>query len=656
MHAMRCRAPLWACAIFFAAECVAAEPVELPELVVRAPTESAIAPTTFHTVVDPDQETSSITTIPDLLSRVPGTTLRQLGSLGHLSTISIRGSSAEQVTVLLDGARLNTGGVGSVDLSSIPVASIERIEIIRGGGTTLFGSDAVGGVVNIITKEASGRVLEAEIGGGSFLTNTARTAYARQWQNKQFVASHHHLHSVGDYTFAQAATNLAGTTIAGGGTFTREHNQSLGESLLVKYRVHSDADTTIAITNDFYFGDRALPGLEIETTQLAPANPLEATQRLYRNSTQCAVDFANVWASALGMGFGLHNTFESSRFQDASPALGPAIDRLTLNDAVNPYLHFDYFAPTHTGGHDLVLRYDYRRDLFDDSAKNATTVSGGQFGRSTHSVALRDEWTIWNERLRILPAIRYTQVSQFGDNADYRLGVIGRPTRVLALKGNIETSQRAPSFLELFHPDEGFLRGNPNLNKERGWHWDAGAILELARFSAEAAYFQQRLSNSILFVPISATTIAPVNTFAVYADGIETSLEATPLDWCRLSGNYTWLRAHFESSQRQLPGRPKHTANGRIEVFGPLTRRWEGKLFAEAQWMSALPVTIENTVFLAARTTIDVGVGTTWKQRAGQAYFARAEMKNLTNVQIYDARGFPLPRRAFFITVGGRWG
>ena len=69
-----------------------------------------------------------------------------MGGLGQFSTVSIRGSSAEQVLVLLDGVRLNTGGGGSVDFSTIPLDSIERIEVIRGGGTTLYGSDAIGGV------------------------------------------------------------------------------------------------------------------------------------------------------------------------------------------------------------------------------------------------------------------------------------------------------------------------------------------------------------------------------------------------------------------------------------------------------------------------------------------------------------------------------
>src|SRR5262245_43407048 len=106
-------------------------------------------------------------TVEDVLRTVPGVEIRRSGSIGKTSSISIRGANPNQVQVLVDGVRVKSPTTGQADLSDISPDLIERIEVIRGPQSTLYGADAIGGVVNFITKKGKGpfsATVEQQIG------------------------------------------------------------------------------------------------------------------------------------------------------------------------------------------------------------------------------------------------------------------------------------------------------------------------------------------------------------------------------------------------------------------------------------------------------------------------------------------------------------
>ena len=114
-------------------------------------------------------------TVEDVLRTVPGVEIRRSGSYGKVSNISIRGANANQVQVLVDGVRVKSPTTGQADLSDISPDLIERIEVIRGPQSTLYGADAIGGVVNIITKKGKGPFsATVEGGAGNYDTYTGR--------------------------------------------------------------------------------------------------------------------------------------------------------------------------------------------------------------------------------------------------------------------------------------------------------------------------------------------------------------------------------------------------------------------------------------------------------------------------------------------------
>lgn len=132
------------------------------------PRSTVLAPTTVVTRQDIDRWQS--TSVNDVLRRLPGVDITQNGGSGQLSSIFIRGTNASHVLVLIDGVRLNLAGVsGSADLSQFPIALVQRVEYIRGPRSAVYGSDAIGGVVNIITtRDHPGTEISAGWGSNSY--------------------------------------------------------------------------------------------------------------------------------------------------------------------------------------------------------------------------------------------------------------------------------------------------------------------------------------------------------------------------------------------------------------------------------------------------------------------------------------------------------
>ncbi|HYB43449.1 MAG TPA: TonB-dependent receptor plug domain-containing protein, partial [Candidatus Methylomirabilis sp.] len=148
-----------------------------------------------------DFQTYHYSTVGDALRNVPGLEVTQQGGYGKLTTVNIRGSNSNQVQILIDGVRVSSPTTGQVDLSDISPDQIERIEIIRGPQSTLYGADAMTGVVNIITRPGSGGpyVLSIEQQGGNYGTWLSKGSLSGAWNIFNYAFSGSHLQSGGQF-------------------------------------------------------------------------------------------------------------------------------------------------------------------------------------------------------------------------------------------------------------------------------------------------------------------------------------------------------------------------------------------------------------------------------------------------------------------------
>ena len=185
----------------------------LGEVVVTAPSvaepRAAEDPTAFATVIETAAAPTEVKTLTEALADAVGVQVRRFGGLGDFSTVSIRGSSAGQVQVYLDGVPLSRAENEVVNLADLPLDAVDHVEVYRGATPLAFAQSGPGGVVNVVSRRAGGTpVTGVSTSYGSFETrkvDVARAASAGPWDYLGFA---HYLGSAGDFAF----TNDLGTT------------------------------------------------------------------------------------------------------------------------------------------------------------------------------------------------------------------------------------------------------------------------------------------------------------------------------------------------------------------------------------------------------------------------------------------------------------
>ncbi|MGH7900948.1 MAG: TonB-dependent receptor, partial [Thermodesulfobacteriota bacterium] len=287
------------------------EKVLEPIIVEEAPLEPPLNyPSAFSTVIDLEDFSGEYTTTSDILSFSPGVVVRDFGGFGQLKTLSIRGSSNDQVVILLDGVRLNSPIGGGVDLSTIPIDYVDKFEIIRGGASALAGSDAIGGVVNIVTKGTDEPFTTSSLTFGSYESFLANLSRAQQIGNLGYFFSYTHAQSEGDFKF-KSINNL---------TLTRINNQFFAENFLGKANYELNG-WKIGFLNEFFYDDRGVPGL-------GEFQQPDANQKDLRNLTSITISKEEFLNPDFDFETIVYNRFNQLKFKNPDPTIGIPIDTL----------------------------------------------------------------------------------------------------------------------------------------------------------------------------------------------------------------------------------------------------------------------------------------------------------------------------------------
>ena len=640
---------------------------ETPPIVRKeaAPTALPEDPSAFTSVIRPADFAGEAKDLEDLLARSVGVQVRRFGGPGQRAEISIRGSTPNQVVILLDGIRLNSAQSGALDLSTISLDSIERIEVSRGAGSAQAGSDAIGGVINLVSKRIGGKSGGAvALGTESFGAQRFHIEAREQFRSWQLYGGYTGFRSRGDFEFLRPVVRGTGFSLPFlPRQVERVNNRVLRHGISLKAGRGLGEAAYLSLENHWGRISRGRPGQDPGNGELA-GQRARAHERATHNLSRLHVDWSPPGFSGLRASADLYYRLARSHFHDAEISGGGPFDTKTRNDSLGTKAHLDFDFDRWSIQQHVRVALDARVERVRRDSQRISERASRR--RRTYGVFVQDEAIFFDGRLHLIPGLRLDSTEGFGLRSLPRLGLIAKLVKGVELRANLERAFRAPNLDELFFANQGFLRGNPNLQQEESDQFDIGLRLTreklgwLRNMQLEFAYFDQRLEDSIVFVLISNGVVSPQNTGPARIRGMELRADLALQDWLRLHSNYTHVNAKNRKTGLALPARARNKFSLRLELgktTSPLL------LIAELNQTSEIPVSESGGTRLSDRSVYDLTLvlnpaafGITSLQRFTSPISAlRIGVRNVTDRSVRDAQFFPQPGRVWFMSLEGKW-
>lgn len=508
--------------------------------------------------------------ISDVLRDVPGLAVNRTGAIGGLTQIRVRGAEGNHVLVLIDGIEVADPYYGEYDFGTLIADPAARIEVLRGQQSSLYGSDAIGGVINYITlsgREAPG--ISARLEGGSFgtISGGVRTAGATDTLDYAVSGSYY---GTDGYPTARFGTRDVGSESIGA---TAKVNWAPSENFkltgVLRYS-YTDADTNNS-END---PTSPLFGYTVDSPGVHFQN--EAFYGLL-SAQLSALD--GRWINTL-----------SGQFADTTRK-GFDADGFDYGDKGRRYkgsFTSSFRFGTEALSHRLTAAVDVEREEF----QNTTPGTGSPFDafrgkRGTDNIGIVGQYELQAGALSLGASVRRDENNRFDDVTTWRVqGSYLLPTGT-RVRGAYGTGVKNPGYYELYGYSDGRYIGNPNLKPEKSEGWEAG--LEQS-FGANdwatigATYFDAKLKNEIFTsYPQPNFVATPSNrTTDSKQHGVEAFVSARPIPQIRFDLAYTWLKAE-ENGVKEVR-RPKHIASFNTTISsadqrfaGTLTVRYNGR-------------------------------------------------------------------------------
>ncbi|HEX8834675.1 MAG TPA: TonB-dependent receptor, partial [Abditibacteriaceae bacterium] len=550
------------------------------------------------TVISPRQiEQKKPFDITDILRQVPSLQLAQTGSRGKQASVFLRGASPSQTLVLMDGVRVNAPTFGSFDFGTLAVDNIERIEVLRGPQSGLYGADAIGGVINIITKRGTG---EFRTGGRLELGNYST--------NKQVFTARG---DVGKNRLSFSATRLDSEGIR-----ANDDYRSIAASMRFDHPLSSRAN--LAFIGQFDDANLGVPGqiFGVEPDERAQPRSLfgsiQLTNSAGRRSDKISLGFYDRKLKGNDPNNPGDTFFGTSSFSDK-------VATLDAQTAFN------------LGRHTLTTGLEYRRQRanINNSSNFGPSVYGGK--TSTKAVFVQDE--LKSGKLGITLSGRYEDNSQFGGDLNGRFGTaydLGGNSR---LKAAIGTGFQAPTVDQLYSP----FGGNVNLRPVENVTYEVGYERDMPRGGRlETTIFRSRYRDLIGF----DANFNTLNVDRATGEGLEVSLDQPFGKGFRAVVNGGLLDIG-STNNRNVLRRPKYTAAADL-----LYRRNKAEFdLGVVSYGRRFDVGQTGAQIFGGYTRVDFTAG--YEVRPGLKVYSRVQ--NLLNRRYEEVVGYPAPRLNFVV-------
>ena len=602
--------------------------VPVPELEASPQSLTRTSPSGLVTGVDTAAHRGEAKDTSELLAPIAGAVLSDAGGVGQRKSLSLRGAGSTGVMVLLDGIPLSSAGT-SVDLSRLPAAITERLEVLRGAQSARYGPGALGGVVNLITRRPThGARLGADVTWGNFGTVLASASASGALGGGDGLVLVHGARSNGNFGFLyDAQPAFDGNVLT---PLERVNNQATTGGALLKYRTQVSKRVSVDLLLEGGADTRRLAGTAQNPTSDAAQDAVHALL-----GARLTGRFDNgAELSALGWGRLEDSTLFGSPF-----AAGPW--RQTEGAAGLDLAYSQLVFTRHGITAAASLSTDWLR------APRGSSPSWVRAG-----AMVGDEVFFFDGLLAVNATVRVDQSGPF-TGISPRGGALVMLPGGFELRANAGQAHRPPTFLELYVM-QGHLAPNPNLRPERGLFADASIAFRHPRAFVQLGGFGALYEDLISYEYYPPLLARPYNFQAAQVLGLELEATFEPTAWLSLAGSYTLLSTQNLKDDpryylKALPYRPRHKLYGRAAI-GPAWVRVRG----EVLWQSEQFTNRTETVALASRALVNVGLVV--QPLSGRTTVALAlEVKNALDMASQDLDGYPLPSRGAYLTLSVDW-
>lgn len=626
---------------------------QLPVLVITAD-RIPLAPTStgsaIHVIQGNEIETWGSRSIADVLRGAPGLDITEQGGPGGLSNASIRGAAQGQTLVLVDGIRVGdpAGIAGEFDFSGLLTSNIERIEILRGPQSALYGSDAMGGVINIITKKGAGKpVSSLTVEGGSYGTISSRLTNSGTIGKVSWALSLNGLHTNGYSRYGYRIGRIEQSLVR---PLERDKTEKLGGSARISYVITPGAEIEVGfqhLNSRFRFDNpgafvpsdrdtRFNRGHLISTLLFSRLNFLSVDGKfqnsvtVFSNWTDRFNRLEQTCFDALFNSYNCDTTFKSQR-------IGAEYQGTLKTQSLGTFV--------------FGLRSEREQALNRESWLQPpfSKLTNFDAAQSTHSAYILDRLSLG--RLHLSLGGRVDSIDGKNNFATWRTTAAYYIQETnTTLRASAGTGARAPSLFQRFSQ-----YGTPNLQAEQNFGIEAGLDQNIfdKRLKVSATVFDTRYKNLIDFdFSLNGGLGGYFNVGRARMSGLETSADfiLIPKSW-RLRAAYTYLRAMDLDQRLPLLRRPKNKLA--VSAFYSGIHNLETE--ARVTFIGARPDVINDFPYgrVNLKPYAKLDMHARYKVNDQLAIFMRAE--NLTNARYEEIRDYGTMGRSIFAGATFTW-
>jgi vitamin B12 transporter len=522
-----------------------AEDALLPETVVtatRLETPSEQLGSTVSVITSQQLEDQQTPIVSEALRQVPGLAVNRSGPLGSLTQVRIRGANPKNTLVLIDGIEANDPAFESTfDFANLLTADVERIEILRGPQSALWGSDAIGGVINVITKRGSGPATVMGSGElGSFSTGQLSASVGGGSERYNYFLGGTRLLTAGVSTAPNGSErdgydNTTWSLKAGAAPL-----DNLSFNLVGRYT----SATVSTDTQDFSFPPGPTFG------RLIDSNDYTDSRQFYGLAQARLTLLEGAWEHILSSALtDTGNDF----FSDGLKTNKTDGRKLKYDYQTNYYFDTPSFA---SASHALLFLLEREKEEFVQRGSTPDAPQNQNQDKVSTSYAGEYDLSLWN-RLFITSALRYDNNDLFADATTYRFtAAYLHPDKQTRWHTSYGTGVRNPSFIQLFGFFPRSFVGNPDLEPEKSKGWDIGVEQPLwnRRLTFDLTYFHNDFADEIIpsFDPVKGLPSVTNSTGSGRGQGIELSLLATLRKNLSLAGAYTYTWSEDSDAKEAL--------------------------------------------------------------------------------------------------------